>query len=118
MVVETGIKTTTYTHAKPGTDIPFGIAGYYTPLEETRLRLKGREVLYVTGRVVMEASCCIMAEQWIYAIVPGYIVEWHDTVNDDGEPVSTVEPVRDLKEREAVRELIGAKEGMVPVDFW
>jgi len=117
MVIESG-KTITYTHTRPGTDIPFGIAGYYTPLEETRLTYNGREVLYVTGKVVMEASCCIMAEDWVYAIVPGYVVEWHSAASDDGEPVSTIEPVKDTGDRAAIRDIIYGREGTVPVDFW
>lgn len=117
MVIESG-KTITYTHTEPGTDIPFGIAGFYTPLEETRLPYNGREILYITGKVTMEASCCIMAEGWVYAIVPGYIVEWQNTVSEDGEPVSTVEPVKDTRDRTAVRDIIYEKEGTVPVDFW
>lgn len=117
MVIEAGTATG-YTHTEPGTNIRFGIAGYYVPLEETRLPYNGREVLYVTGKVNIEAACCDLTKDWVYAIVPGYILEWQASANENGEKVSLVEPVRSSKEKEAVRKAIIEKEGMVPVDFW
>ncbi len=116
MVTESA-KRTEYAHVETGRDIPFGIAGYYTPLDETRLAFNGREVLYVTGKVIMEAPCCKMAPDWVYAIVPGYIVDWQYETNDNGEKVTRVEPVG-TTDKEAVTKLIQDKEGYIPVDFW
>ena len=117
MVTE-AVTTKSYTHTKPGTNIAFGIAGFYTPLEEIRLKYKNREVFYITGKVTMEASCCKMAPDWIYAIVPGYIVDWHNSVNEAGENISVTEPVRDQIEKDEIRKIITSKEDLTAVDFW
>jgi hypothetical protein len=96
----------------------FGIAGYYTPQQEIRLPYKDREVLCIIGQVVLEASCCDSNTDWVYALVPGYILNWRDSVNEDGLPVSAVEPVRDTKEREEIRKVIQTEEPSVLIDFW
>ena len=110
--------TTRYTHLTPGKNIVFGIAGYYTPQQETRLPYNDREVLYVIGQVIMEAACCNIADDWVYSLVPGYIVEWQTDVNEEGEKITTVEPVRSDKEKADIRKAIQEREGFVPVDFW
>ena len=46
-----------YTHLELGQTIE-ALAGYYTPLKEVRLKYRGREVLYVIGQMVVDASCC------------------------------------------------------------
>jgi len=117
MVTESVIKRE-YTHVKPGNNIPFGIAGYYLPLEETRIQLNGRDVLCITGKVIMEAPCCKMAPDWVYAMVPGYVIDWQNSENGNGEKISVVEPVRDKGERELLRKIIQDKEGLISVDFW
>jgi hypothetical protein len=110
--------TTRYTHLTPGKNIVFGIAGYYTPQQETRLTYNGREILYVIGQVIMEAACCNIADDWVYSLVPGYIVDWQHEVNEEGEKITTVEPVRTDKEKADIRKAIQEREGFVPVDFW
>jgi hypothetical protein len=110
--------TTRYTHLTPGKNIAFGIAGYYTPQQETRLPYNGKEVLYVTGQVIMEAACCNIADDWVYSLVPGYIVDWQNDVNEVGEKITTVEPVHSDKEKADIRKVIQEREGFVPVDFW
>lgn len=114
----TTIRTKTYTHLKQGENVMFGIAGYYTPQQEIRLPYKGREVLCIIGQVVLESSCCTVNTDWAYALVPGYILNWRDGVNEDGLPVSEVEPVRDTKEREEIRKAIQTQEPSAMVDFW
>lgn len=110
--------TTRYTHLTPGKNIVFGIAGYYTPQQETRLLYNGREILYVTGQVIMEAACCNIADDWVYALVPGYIVDWQNDVNEEGEKITTVEPVRSDKEKADIRKVIQETESYIPIDFW
>jgi len=116
MVTESA-KRNSYTHIDTGSTVPFGIAGYYMPLEEVRLPYNGKEVLYVTGKVVMEAPCCKMAPDWVYVVVPGYILEWQHETNENGEKVTRVEPVGST-DKETVTKLIQEKEGYLPVDFW
>jgi hypothetical protein len=110
--------TTRYTHLTPGKNIVFGIAGYYTPQEETVLPYNGREILYVTGQVIMEAACCNIADDWVYVLVPGYIVDWQNDVNEEGEKITTVEPVRSSKEKNDIRKAIQETLGYIPIDFW
>lgn len=116
-MVSTSVRNT-YTHLKPGKNIVFGIAGYYTPQREMRLPYNGREILYVVGEVIMEAACCNIADGWTYSLVPGYIVDWQRDVNEEGEKITTVEPVRSAEEKTAIRDIIQNKEGFLPVDFW
>ena len=106
--------TTSYRHTKLGEDIVTGIAGTYTPEKEVRLPYNGREVLYVVGEATLASSCCGVGN-WVYVAVPGYILKWHSS-NDDGAPVSEVEPVG-AAEREEIRKIIELKEATDRIDF-
>ena len=77
-----------------------------------------RKVLYITGKVEMEAPCCKMNPDWLYAMVPGYISKQHYKESEAGEKISLVEPVKDKKERAELKDIINGKEGSIPVDFW
>jgi hypothetical protein len=116
--------TTKYTHLELGKDVIFGIAGYYTPQEELKLKYKGREVLYAIGQVVIESACCgtsscsCSASRWTYTIVPGYIVNWQNTKNEVGLPISEVEPITDGEVRDDIIKIIQSKEGAFPIEFW
>jgi hypothetical protein len=117
-VVIASSATTKYTHLELGKDVIFGIAGYYTPQQEKRLKYNNREVLYTIGQVVLESSCCSIPGSWTYTIVPGYIVNWQDTNNEAGLPVSKVEPIRDNEAKAYIREAIKASEAISLIDFW
>lgn len=93
------------------------LAGYYTPHKEVRLQCNGREVLYVTGQAVIESSCC-GAGSYAYALVPGYIVGWQQETNEQGLPVSEVEPVSDKKAQLDIRMAIEEAEHVLQVEFW
>jgi hypothetical protein len=103
----TGVSTR-FVHFDLGKDIATGIAGYYTPEKEVRLPYRGREVLYITGKAVLEASCCGTGT-WVYATIPGYIERWH-TSDELGRPVSEVRPIGDEGEREEIRKIIEDRE--------
>ena len=105
-----------YVHQELGEEVYFP-AGFYTPQKEVRLPHDGREVLYVIGRAVVESSCCGTGN-WTYGVVPGYIVNWQNTKNEEGLPVSEVEPIRDDKIRENIRRIIETNENASPVGFW
>ena len=109
--------STTYTHLKLNEDYSTGIAGYYIPEKEVRLNYNGREVLYVIGKAVIEASCCGVGS-WIYGTVPGYIVSWQNTKNEAGLPVSEVEPISDEEARGNISRLIETNENASPIGFW
>lgn len=106
-----------YTHLELDKDYPGGIAGYYVPQKEVRLKYDGREVLYVIGKAVIESSCCGTGN-WMYAIVPGYIINWQKKMNEAGLPVSEVEPILDEEAQEKIRKIIQTSESACPIGFW
>ena len=108
---------TAYTHLELDKDVIAGIAGYYTPQKEVRLKYNGREVLYVIGQAVIESSCCGTGS-WLYAIVPGYIVNWQSTKNEAGLPVSEVEPIMDDEAQKNIWHIIKTSEDASPISFW
>ena len=93
------------------------IAGYYTPLKELRLKYSSREVLYVVGQAVIEASCC-GAGSYQYVLVPGYIVDWQNEQNKEGLPVSEVETISDKASRNNIRRIIEEAEHISHIEFW
>jgi hypothetical protein len=116
-MVITAPPTIKYTHLELGKDVIFGIAGYYTPQQEVILPYNGREVLYITGQVTMESSCCSIPG-WAYVLIPGYVINWKNTNNEDGLPVSEVEPIRDHKARADITQAIEAREAISVINFW
>ena len=110
------INTLEYTHQKLNEDL-YGIAGYYTPQREVRLKYNNREALYVIGQVVIEAACCGNTS-WMYSLVPGYIVNWQNKRNGAGLPVSEVEPISDEETRNNIRQIIQGEETVAQVQFW
>lgn len=116
-MVTTAVKTKKYVHQEPGKDVIFGIAGRYIPYQEKILDYNGRQVLYSIGQVRMEASCCNL-EDWVYTVVPGYVVSWQNAKNEDGLPVSEVEPITDTKARRELTEIIQAREDVFAIEFW
>ena len=109
--------TTKYTHLELGKEVQISIAGSYVPQKEVRLKYDGHEVLYVIGQAAIESSCCGCGD-WQYVIVPGFIVNWQNTRNEAGQPVSEVEPILAEEARENIRKMIGAKEAASLVTFW
>jgi hypothetical protein len=116
MVIRTE-KAVRYPHLELGKDVDLGIAGYYTPEKEIRLEYNGREVLVIIGKAVVEASCCGTGN-WVYAVIPGYIVRWHSGTTKNGTPESEVEPIIDAQAREDIKKTIETSENAVLVTFW
>jgi len=106
----------TYTHLKLNQDIN-AIAGHYTPVKEVRLKHNGREVLYVLSQAVVDSSCCGEAD-FNQALVPGYIVKWHAGKNQDGLPVTEVEPIHDKQTKSLIRKIIRETEHVNQTEFW
>ena len=105
-----------YTHLELNEDISC-VAGFYTPQKEVRLKHDDREVLYVTGRAVIESSCCGVGN-WGYALVPGYIVSWQNERNDADLPVSEVEPISSEAVRSSISKIIKEAENITQIEFW
>jgi hypothetical protein len=117
----TATKTAKYAHLPLNKDVE-AFAGYYTPEKEVRMTYNGREVLYVTGHVVVETTCganstCNAANYW-YATVPGYVISWQTGTSAEGLPVTEVEIVKDPDAQNAIRDIILKNENVMRVDFW
>ena len=107
---------TQYTHHILNEEIE-ALTGYYVPQKEIKLKYDDREVLYITGQVVIDAACC-GAANYGYAIVPGYIVNWHKEKNKSGLPVSEVEPISDRAVQNNIRKIVQETEPTSTIDFW
>ncbi len=105
-----------YTHLELNKDI-LAPSGYYTPQKEVRLKYDGREVFYILSQAVIESSCC-GASDFNSALVPGYIVKWRAEKNQQGLPVSDVEPITDETTRDAIRKIIKDNEHVSRIEFW
>jgi len=106
----------TYTHTPLGEELR-AAAGGMTFEAETRLPFQGREVLLVRGIMTVDSSCCGSGGCG-FVLVPGFVVRWRSSVNENGEPVSEVEPVRDPEVRDALRRLVLERERVQQVNFW
>lgn len=105
-----------YTHSPLGEEIQ-AAAGRYAIETEKTLLFRGRNVLVAIGYATVDSSCCGTGGCG-FAFVPGYIVGWKVSRNENGEPVSEVEPVADAKEREELRRIICTAEKVGQVNFW
>lgn len=103
-----------YTHRVAGQ--VRSIAGYYELEEEALLSHQGERYLYLLGTGVVETSCCGTGGCY-YAMVPGRVLAWHSAVDENGAPVSQVEPVRSEELRAALSRAIKAKESVSQVVF-
>ena len=104
-----------YTHLELNTTIE-ALAGCYTPQKEVRLQYNDREVLYVIGQMVVDASCCGVSDCQ-YALVPGYIIRWQSEKNEEGLPVSEIEPITDKAIQDNIRKSIQETEHVSQIEF-
>jgi len=103
-----------YTHRVAGQ--ARSIAGYYELEREELLSHQGERYLYLLGTGVVETSCCGIGGCY-YAMVPGRVLAWHSAVDDDGSPISLLEPVRTEELRAALSREIKGKESVDQVVF-
>ena len=109
------VKTRTYTHIPLNEEVT-AIGGYYVLEKEVRMPFRGEEVLYVVGMSLIDSSCCGMTG-CKYAIVPGYILDWHVGADADGLPVTQVQPIRDQDTRNEIIDLIKRSDLIQHVEF-
>ncbi len=92
------------------------IGGHYVLVKEVRLPFRGREILYLVGHAASDTSCC-GAGGCAYALVPGFVLSWKDTTNEDGQAISQVEPIVNQGMRKQVQASIEEKEVVHQVRF-
>ena len=111
--------STQYIHQELNKEIDLGIGRYYTPLKEARLKYNGKEVLYVLSKAEAGCSCCGCGTgSWLYATVPGYIINWQNKTSEAGLPISDLEPISDKEAQSKIREIIRTSEVVTSIDFW
>ena len=104
-----------YTHPPLGQEIE-AIAGHYMITAEKRLPFEGREVLYATGYMAVDRSCCGTTGCG-FATVAGFLLGWKTSTSDEGAPVSEVEPIRDEATQKTLRRIITETEQVHQVNF-
>ena len=105
-----------YVHQELGQEIQ-SISGTYTPLKELMLEHDSRDVLSVIGASVVDTACC-GSGSFIYATVPGYVLNWKEQTNESGLPVSKIEPITDSMARRKVSEMLRETESIYNINFW
>jgi hypothetical protein len=109
------VKTREYTHIPLNEEVT-AIGGHYVLEKEVRMPFRGEEVLYVVGMSLVDSSCCAPTG-CKYAIVPGYILNWHHKTNNDNLPVTEVQPIRDEETRKEIIALIKQSDFVQHVEF-
>jgi hypothetical protein len=81
------------------------ISGYFMYHEEKRLNLRGRDVLFAVGVGIIDNACCGIGG-CRFIEVPGYIVSWKSEVDNHGNSMSKVDPIKDEEEKKEIRSLL------------
>jgi len=92
------------------------IGGRYVLTREARLPFDDSEILYFSGYAVIDTSCCGTGG-CTYAMVPGFILNWKYKTNEEGLPISRIEPIRNPDVEKRVRRLIAEREMVDQVIF-
>ena len=91
-------------------------SGYYQPIDKALVDHEGRKVLYTSGIVFIEASCCGIGS-WQYVRVEGYVVE-----NEPYQEVSfdnriEIETIEGDGERSAISKLLLERHPGARIEF-
>ncbi len=81
------------------------VSGYYSIIEEGRLKYHQREVLYVVGVAGIDNSCC-GAAGCRFINIPGYILSWKKKGGDSSPGISEVDPITDEEEQREIKEIL------------
>lgn len=104
-----------YVHSELGKEVQ-SISGYYTMQEEGSLSFRGREVLYIVGGAVVDNSCC-GGGGCRFLHVPGYVVSRKTGENEEGLPISEVDPIRSAEEQREIEKLLDNKYPQAQIIF-
>lgn len=102
---ETG---TEYVHQEQNQEVT-AIGGHYVLVKEDRLPFRGQEILYLVGHAAFDTACCGTGG-CAYVLVPGFILDWKCTTNEDGRAVSRVMAIGDEAIQRDVRRLVERRE--------
>jgi hypothetical protein len=97
-------KEVKYIHRGPNQQIT-AIGGHYVLVKEVRLPYDGRDILYLVGHAAFDSTCCGTGG-CAYALVPGFVVSWHNNLTEDGLAISQLEPIMDADAQNEIRQVI------------
>ncbi len=92
------------------------IGGHYVLTKEVRLPYLDKEILYLAGYAIYDTTCCGSGGCG-YALVAGYIEDWKYKTNENGQPVTKAEPIKDKNIQNDIRMLIEKNELVNQVRF-
>lgn len=92
------------------------IGGDYLFDEEVRAPVEEGEILYYTGFFMIDRSCCGVAGS-AYALVPGFVIDWHFRTGEDGRPVSRVRRITSPRARKGIEDMIRSGDPLRRVTF-
>ena len=104
-----------HTHLELNREIT-AIGGHYTIRKEVRLAFDGREVLYLVADALFDTTCCGSGGV-TYAMVQGFIDQWHYRTDTNGNTVSAVHPVTSAADQSKIRKIIQQRESVAQVNF-
>jgi hypothetical protein len=93
------------------------IAGWYALYKEDTIEYDGKQILFLLGEGAADSACC-GSGACRYALVPGVVLNWKNSTDDQGRPISLIEPLVDPEVKEQVKRRIMAAEGVPQVQFW
>ena len=109
-----------YTHSAMNEEVEF-IAGSYELDREERVQFNGKEIFYVVGRTGNVSTCCGMLSPFSFAKVIGFVQKWKHATDENGMPVSDVEPVRGESLQNSVKDFVHQTDPDIEslhIDFW
>lgn len=109
------IEANEYVHRELNREVT-AIGGHYVLTRQVRMPFQGREILYVIGYAVFDTTCCCIGGL-AYAHVPGFVLDWQGSKNEDGLAVSLVEPIHDKDMQREIRRLIEKTEVVHQIQF-
>lgn len=93
------------------------ISGWYVLYKEEIIEYDGKRILFLLGEGEADSACC-GSGGCRYALVPGSVVAWKGSQDEEGRPISQVDPLMDPAIREYVQRHIMETEGISQVQFW
>lgn len=93
--------------------------GYIWKSEESTLRYGNEDVLYFVGNTSAMGGCCAgWYPPHMYIMVVGYLRKWQCRTNENGLPVSEIEPIRDPIIREDLIRILRERYKIDEVVVW
>jgi hypothetical protein len=93
------------------------ISGWYALFKEDTIDYDGKRILFLLGEGAADSACC-GSGTCRYALVPGTVLDWKNSTDDQGRPISLVDPIIDPAIKEYVKRHIIETEGVPQVQFW